>query len=90
MCLIEVRVSGRFDTSGSMIPRLVPEKCITWVKSASHHYCHLMLFVTDGREVVVVVVGIGDSRSWIIDLSDNFIQERLTNYPLGGYPSTLM
>ena len=42
--------SGRFDTSGSMIPRLVPEI------SPLDAFCDV---------VGVGVVGIGDSRSWI-------------------------
>ena len=46
--------SGRFDTSGSMLPRLVSEILI------------LYAFCDVGVGVVVVVVGIGDSRSWII------------------------
>ena len=43
-------VSGRFDTSGFMIPRLVPEI------SPLDAFC---------EAEVLVVVGIGDSRSWI-------------------------
>ena len=43
------KIPVRFVTSGSMIPRLVPEI------SPLDAYC----------DVVVVVVGIGDSRSWM-------------------------
>ena len=44
--------SGRFDTSGSMLPRLVPEILIIYA------FCDVVV-------VVVGVVGIGDSRSWM-------------------------
>ena len=52
-------VSGRFDTSGSMIPRLVPE----------------ILPLDAFCDLVVAGVGIGDSRNWtrctyILDLRD--------------------
>ena len=50
-CLIQI-FSGRFDTSGSMIPRLVPEI------SPLDTFCEVVV-------VARVVVGIGDSRSWI-------------------------
>ena len=50
--------SGRFDTSGSMIPRLVPE--------ISPHDAFCDVVVEAG--VAGVVVGIGDSRSWIPEL----------------------
>ena len=43
--------SGRFDISGSMIPRLVPEI------SPLDAFCDIV--------VAGVVVGIGDSRSWM-------------------------
>ena len=42
--------SGRFDTSGSMLPRLVPEILILYA------FCDV---------VGVGVGGIGDSKSWI-------------------------
>ena len=44
--------SGRFDTSGSMVPRLAPEI------SPLDAFCD-----TAGA---AVVVGIGDSRSWMV------------------------
>ena len=47
---------GRFDTSGSMIPRLVPE-----------------ILPLDAFCDVVVVAGIGDSRSWIVHCSLFFV-----------------
>ena len=46
-----------FDTSGSMLPRLVPEI------SPLYAFCDV---VGVGVVVEVVVVGIGDSRSWIL------------------------
>ena len=47
--------SVRFDTSGSMIPRLVPEI------SPVYAFCDIV-----GVGVVVEVVGIGDCRSLIL------------------------
>ena len=51
--------SGRFDTSGSKLPPLAPEIFPLYA------FCDVVVV---GVGVVGVVVGIGDSRSWIIIL----------------------
>ena len=48
---------GPFDTSGSMLPRLVPET------SPLYAFCDVVVGVGEG--VVGVVVGIEDSRNCI-------------------------